>query len=82
MDKGQAKQKLRDLIARETSNIAPPPVTVTLRWLFENRFLPQKEEQWKVTSRPKTKPSSRITSSNVSAISYSSISINSRCKPI
>jgi hypothetical protein len=55
MDKGQAKQKLRDLIARETRNIAPSPVAVTLRWFYENRFLPQKEEQWKVTSRPKTK---------------------------
>jgi hypothetical protein len=30
------------------------PVAVTLRWFYENRFLPQKEEQWKVTSRPKT----------------------------
>ena len=43
------------LIARETRNVAPPPVNVTLRWFYENRFLPQKEEQWKVTSRPKTK---------------------------
>jgi integrase len=55
MDKGQAKRKLRDLIARETRNVAPPPVNVTLRWFYENRFLPQKEEQWKITSRPKTK---------------------------
>ena len=55
MDKGQAKQKLRDLIAHETRNVAPPPVNVTLRWFYENRFLPQKEEQWKITSRPKTK---------------------------
>ena len=30
-------------------------MNVTLRWFYENRFLPQKEEQWKVTSRPKTK---------------------------
>lgn len=55
IDKGQAKQKLRDLIARETRNVAPAPAAVTLRWFYENRFLPQKEEQWKVTSRPKTK---------------------------
>ena len=55
IDKGQAKQKLRDLIARETRNVAPPPVNVTLRWFYENCFLPQKEEQWKITSRPKTK---------------------------
>jgi integrase len=55
MDKGQAKSKLRDIIARETRNAAPAPVAVTLRWFYENRFLPQKEEQWKVTSRPKTK---------------------------
>lgn len=55
IDKGQAKQKLRDLIARETRNVAPAPIAVTLRWFYENRFLPQKEEQWKVTSRPKTK---------------------------
>jgi len=55
MDKGQAKQKLRDLIARETRTAAPPPINVTLRWFYENRFLPQKEEQWKITSRPKTK---------------------------
>jgi integrase len=28
---------------------------MSLRWFYENRFLPQKEQQWKVTSRPKTK---------------------------
>ena len=28
---------------------------MSLRWFYENRYLPQKEEQWKVTSRPKTK---------------------------
>jgi integrase len=55
IDKGQARVMLRDLIARETRNVAPAPVTVTFRWFYENRFLPQKEEQWKVTSRPKTK---------------------------
>lgn len=55
MDKGAAKAKLREIIARETSNAAPAPVNVTLRWFYENRYLPQKEEQWKVTSRPKTK---------------------------
>jgi integrase len=53
MDKGQAKTRLRDIIARETKGGAPSPVT--LRWFYENRFLPQKEQQWKVTSRPKTK---------------------------
>jgi integrase len=26
-----------------------------MRWFYENRYLPQKERQWKVTSRPKTK---------------------------
>jgi integrase len=55
MDKGQAKTMLRDIIARETKGVAPSPVSVTLRWFYENRFLPQKEEQWKITSRPKTK---------------------------
>jgi len=55
MDKREARTMLRDIIARETRNVAPAPVTVTLRWFYENRFLPQKEEQWKVTSRPKTK---------------------------
>ena len=56
MDKGAGQaETARDLIARETRNVAPPPVNVTLRWFYENRFLPQKEEQWKVTSRPKTK---------------------------
>jgi integrase len=55
MDKREARTMLRDIIARETRNDAPAPVTVTLRWFYENRFLPQKEEQWKVTSRPKTK---------------------------
>jgi integrase len=55
MDKSQARSMLRDMIARETRDIAPAPVGVTLRWFYENRFLPQKEEQWKVTSRPKTK---------------------------
>ncbi len=55
MDRGEAKAKLREIIARETKDVAPAPVNVTLRWFYENRFLPQKEEQWKVTSRPKTK---------------------------
>lgn len=55
MDKGEAKAKLREIIARETKDVAPTPVNVTLRWFYENRFLPQKEQQWKVTSRPKTK---------------------------
>jgi integrase len=55
MDKGEAKTKLREIIARETKNVAPMPVAVTLRWFYDNRFLPQKEQQWKVTSRPKTK---------------------------
>jgi integrase len=55
MDKGQAKQKLRAIITRETKDVPPAPANVTLRWFYESRFLPQKEEQWKVTSRPKTK---------------------------
>jgi integrase len=55
MDRGQAKAKLREIIARETKDVAPAPVAVTLRWFYENRFLPQKEQQWKITSRPKTK---------------------------
>jgi integrase len=55
MDKGEAKAKLREIIGRETKDVAPAPVNVTLRWFYENRFLPQKEQQWKVTSRPKTK---------------------------
>jgi integrase len=55
MDRGEAKAKLREIIARETKDVAPAPVNVTLRWFYENRFLPQKEQQWKITSRPKTK---------------------------
>jgi integrase len=55
MDKGQARAKLREIIARETKDVAPAPVAVTLRWFYDNRFLPQKEQQWKITSRPKTK---------------------------
>jgi integrase len=55
MDKGQARARLREIIARETKDVAPAPVTVTLRWFYDNRFLPQKEQQWKITSRPKTK---------------------------
>jgi len=55
MDKGAAREALREIIARETKGVAPAPVSVTLRWFYENRYLPQKEEQWKVTSRPKTK---------------------------
>ena len=55
MDKGEAKAKLREIIARETKDVTPAPVNVTLRWFYENRFLPQKEQQWKITSRPKTK---------------------------
>jgi integrase len=55
MDKGAARAKLRETIARETKDVAPAPVSVTLRWFYENRYLPQKQEQWKVTSRPKTK---------------------------
>jgi integrase len=55
MDKAHARGRLRELIVRETKGVAPAPVAVTLRWFYENRFLPQKEAQWKVTSRPKTK---------------------------
>ena len=55
MDKGLAKQKLREIITHETNEAPPAPANVTLRWFYENRFLPQKEQQWKVTSRPKTK---------------------------
>src|SRR5215467_16049253 len=51
MDKGEAKAALRELIARETRNVAPAPLSVTLRWFYDNRYLPQKEEQWKITSR-------------------------------
>ena len=52
IDKGQARVMLRDMIAQETRNVAPAPVAVTLRWFYENRFLPQKEEQWKVFPLP------------------------------
>ncbi len=31
MDKGAARAKLREIIAHETSNVAPAPVNVTLR---------------------------------------------------
>jgi integrase len=55
MDKGAAKEKLREMIMRETKAVGPAHVHITLRWFYENRFLPQKEEQWKITSRPKTK---------------------------
>jgi len=56
MDNGEAaKAALRDVIARETKNVAPAPLSVTLRWFYDHRYLPQKEEQWKITSRPKTK---------------------------
>jgi len=55
LDRGEAKAKLREIIVRETKDVVPAPVNVTLRWFYENRFLPQKEQQWKVTSRPKTK---------------------------
>jgi len=55
MDKGEARGKLREIIARETKNLPPVPISVSLRWFYENRFLPQKEQQWKVTSWPKTK---------------------------
>ncbi len=55
MDKGRARAILREMIARETSNVARVPIVATLRWFYHNRFLPQKEAQWKVTSRPKTK---------------------------
>jgi hypothetical protein len=33
MDKSQAKEKLRSIIAKETSNVSPAPLSVTLRWL-------------------------------------------------
>ena len=55
MDKGQARERLRELILRETKNPGAASSEVTFRWFYENRFLPQKEVHWKVTSRPKTK---------------------------
>jgi len=54
-DKGEAKARLREIILRKTNERGLPPAEVTLRWFYQNRFLPQKEQQWKVTSRPKTK---------------------------
>lgn len=55
MDKALARDRLRDLLIRDTRGAVSTPVAVTFRWFYENRFLPQKEEQWKITSRPKTK---------------------------
>lgn len=55
MDKGEAKERLREIILCETRQSGRPSADVTLRWFYENLFLPQKEEQWKITSRPKTK---------------------------
>jgi len=55
IDRAQARERLRELIIRETKDAPPTPADVTFRWFYENRFLPQKEQQWKVTSRPKTK---------------------------
>jgi integrase len=55
MDKVKARERLRDLIIRDANGAVSTPVAVTFRWFYENRFLPQKEQQWKVTSRPKTK---------------------------
>ena len=36
-------------------DVAPAPASVSLRWFYENRFLPQKQQQWKVASGPKAK---------------------------
>ena len=55
MNRTEANAKLRALIAGETANTAPARIPSTFRWFYENRFLPQKEQQWKITSRPKTK---------------------------
>ena len=77
MDKGTARGKLREIIARETRNAPPAPVNVTLRWFYESRFLPQKEQQWKVTSRPKAKRFIENYLLSVSATRCSTTSINS-----
>ena len=55
MDRAQARARLRDLIIADTKGAVSRPVAATFRWFYENRFLPQKEQQWKITSRPKTK---------------------------
>ena len=44
-----------ELILREIKNPGRASSDVTLRWFYTNKFLPQKEAHWKVTSRPKTK---------------------------
>lgn len=49
--KGQAEEKLREIIARETRSSVPDPGGVTLAWFWENRFLPMREPTWKESSR-------------------------------
>ncbi len=53
--KWEAEQKLRDVIAKETSGAsAQPSPEFTLRWFWEQRFRPMKEPTWKESSRHRT----------------------------
>jgi len=51
--KWEAEKELRAIIAKETSKAPKPSPELTLRWFYENRFLPMKK--WKDSSAPKTK---------------------------
>ncbi len=55
MTRQQAREKLRGIIERVCHTPGAASPEVTLRWFYQERFLPLKEQLWKQASRPKTK---------------------------
>ena len=53
--KWEAEAELRRVIQEKVgTGVARPSGKVTLKWFYENRYLPLKESGWKVSSRPRT----------------------------
>lgn len=51
MSKVDAKNKLRDIISRESHNEVSPDPDVTVRWFWTNRYLPLMEQGWSEATR-------------------------------
>jgi integrase len=51
MSKSEAKDKLRQIISRESHNKVCPDSAVTFDWFWSNRFLPLMEQGWSEATR-------------------------------
>lgn len=58
MRKWEAKDRLKEIIARELSpdqNTPRPNPSVTFEWFVQNRYIPMREARWRPTTRKYTK---------------------------